>query len=79
MTHLAGDALAAGPGGSKRESVAVCGDGIRVAAALGEQRAAGDVQLGPAGEPGAGSGRVQDCQPGRGPLGVRDGDGGSPR
>jgi hypothetical protein len=58
-----------------RESVAVGGDGILVAAALGEQRAAGDVQLRPAGQPGAGRERVEDRQPGRRPLGVGDGDG----
>ena len=62
-------------GGLECESVAVCGGGILAAAALGEQRGAGDMQLGPAGEPGAGGERVEDREPGRGPLGVRDGDG----
>jgi hypothetical protein len=59
----------------ERESVAVCGDGILTAAALGEQRGPGDVQLGPAGEPGAGRERVEDRQPGGRSFGVRDGDG----
>jgi hypothetical protein len=56
------------------ESVAVGGDGVRVAAAPGEQRGAGDVQLRPAGEPGAGGERVEDREPGRRSLGVCDGD-----
>jgi hypothetical protein len=59
----------------ERESVAVGGDGILVTAAPGGQRAAGDMQLRPAGEPGAGRERVEDRQPGRRPVGVRDGDG----
>ena len=46
-----------------------------MAAAPGEHRGPGDVQLRPAGEPGAGRQRVQDRQPGRRPLSVRDGDG----
>ena len=46
---LPGDVLANRFGRLKRQSVAVCGDGVLVAAALGEQRAAGDVQLWPAG------------------------------
>ena len=59
----------------ERESVAVRGDGILVAAALGEQRGASDVQLRPACEPGAGSERIEDHEPGRRPLGARYGDG----
>jgi hypothetical protein len=62
-------------GGLERESVAVCGDGILAAAAAGEHRGPGDVQLGPAGEPGAGRERVEDREPGCRPLGVSDGDG----
>ena len=62
-------------GGLERESVAVCGDGILAAAAPGEHRGPGDMQLRPAGEPGAGSKRVEDREPGRWSLGVRDGDG----
>jgi hypothetical protein len=67
--------LADGADRLERESVAVCGDGVLRAAALGEQRAAGDVQLRPAGELGAGCERAQDRQPGRGSLSARDGDG----
>jgi hypothetical protein len=59
----------------EREGIAVRGGGVLAAAALGEQRGPGDVQLRPAGEPGAGRERVEDRQPGRRPLGVRDGDG----
>jgi hypothetical protein len=59
----------------ERESAAVCGDGIFMAAALGEQRTSSDVQLRPPGEPGAGSERVDDCQSGGRPFGIRDGDG----
>jgi len=62
-------------GGLERESLAVCGDGILAAAAPGEQRGPGDVQLRPAGEPGAGRERVEDREPGRRPFGVCDGDG----
>jgi len=62
-------------GGLERESLAVCGDGILAAAAPGEQRGPGDVQLRPAGEPGAGRERVEDREPGRRPFGVCDGNG----
>ena len=71
---LAGDVPADRVGWLERESAAVCGDGILIAAALGEQRAACDVQLRPAGEPGAGSEGIEDRQPGRRPFGVCDGD-----
>jgi hypothetical protein len=72
---LAGDVRADRAGRLKRESVAVGSDGILAAAALGQQRAAGDVQLRPGREPGAGGERVEDRQAGRGSLGVGDGDG----
>jgi len=65
---LAGDVLADRAGRLEGKGVAVCGGGIIAAAAHGQQRGPGDVQLRPAGEPGAGSERAEDRQPGRHPL-----------